>query len=268
VRIKDGVATFHYWQNHPHCQGEYLLATLTNDNVLTFEFDFNEYERPWDFMTVQNRLSLLSNIPISSNKTHHRSKESFIRLWTGVWKHYTKEDGTSSYRREPRYSWTDKVDLPYSKGMQLQLDHNGNVTELLKAEPDRKRQVRQDAQQQAKADTAVLRKLVIAMSRMGAFNEQMQHKIDQPWHEQGNANLAKVNYKEPTGADAEIVFNNGLNTSFRPNHHKWDEQKKIYVAISHDEQFMQLRARAIENGMKHLRKHIYETTNGYEVVEV
>jgi hypothetical protein len=184
-------------------------------------------------------------------------------VWTGTWK-----EVDNKYQRVPRFSWTDKTDLPYNKGMQFQLDDKATINKILKAEPDRKKQVRQDAQQQAKADTAVLRKLVIAMSRMGAFNDQMHHKINQPWHEQGNAQLAKVNYKEPTGADAEIVFNHGLNHAFRPNPHEWDAQKKTYVARSHDEQFALLRARAIENGMKHMRQHIYETTNGYEVVEV
>ena len=117
-----------------------------------------------------------------------------------------------------------------------------------------------------KASTAVLRKLTIAMARMGTFDEHIKEAFKGRWRFNAVGKIDKVTYHEPTAHDAEVVFTHGLKATNTPDKHRYENGK--YVEISDAERFATLRTRAIENGMKMLRKHIYDTNDGYEKITV
>jgi len=99
------------------------------------------------------------------------------------------------------------------------------------------------------------------------FDQQIMEHLDRKWYTKVNEfKVEEVNYKTPMGSDAEIVFNLGLEHTTVPDrstyvNNQWVQRKPEEVrAILVDN--------AIENGMKALRRHIYETTGGLERITV
>lgn len=280
VRLRrDGdTLTFHYsnnWERKQKKQDcEVLLATLTPDNVLTFHINFKTREGVFDNITICNRIHELCGVLIGSNRSGHRNKESSIRLYTAEWKTrelIPTEPGGRTYEHYavPRYSWSDKTQIPYNPGLSFRLHPaTGEITELLHAEPDRAYRVKPQIMKDVKADTAVLRKLVMTMARIGSFDGHMERKIEQSGWFSTDTELNDVNYKDPTGKDAEIVFLTGLSMAVLPDRHVWEPALRRYIKISTHERLQKLRARAVENGMKALRKHLYATQDGYELIDL
>jgi hypothetical protein len=101
---------------------------------------------------------------------------------------------------------------------------------------------------------------------MGAFDEHIKEALKGRWRFNAVGKIEEVTYHEPTANDAEIVFTHGLASANTPDKHQY--VKGQYVEIDEQERFATLRTRAIENGMKMLRKHIYDTNDGYEKITV
>jgi hypothetical protein len=152
--------------------------------------------------------------------------------------------------------------------MQFRMDANGDPTELITVEEDIKLLVKNEAIQQAKADTKLIRVLIRGMARLGVFDQQIQDKLDRVWHHSARReiNLAEVNYKTPLGSDAESVFLIGLEKSTAPD--KTTYVGGTWAKRSEEERRAMLIDNALENGMKLLRRYIYETTDGLERIKV
>ena len=239
----------------------YPLAKITPDNVLTLLYE----DRP--DITVCNRLTTIIGRMVWSNTTHHRNKTHQVRIRTAVWDREGQQ-----YIADPWHpagvagsNWAHGT-IPYKAGLVFQLDStNGNPIALLTPVEDTSILVKKSAIQKAKADTKVLRVLLRSMARMGAYDDHIDKKLNGSyWHSLANAKIEEVNYQHPMGDDAEKVFVHGLFRANRPDTHHY--RQGSWAPRPKDEVRQSLIDNAIDNGMRALRKHIYSTTDGYEVV--
>ena len=234
-----------------------LLGSITPDNVLTIHYD-----KPV-CLTSMKRLTYMIGMEVFSDTSRNKTKKHKVRVAGCTWSSKGKVMPWCPSGKNPR----DGCNIPYSAGMQFRMDKNGDPTELITVEEDIKMLVKSDAIQKAKADTKIIRVLIRGMVRLGAFDRQINEYMDRRWYAKPNAfDLKDVNYKTPLGSDAEIVFNYGLDHTTVPDrstyvNNQWVQRKPEEVrAILVDN--------AIENGMKALRRHIYETTDGLERIAV
>ena len=233
------------------------LAHITQDNVLTITFDRTPC------LTSMNRLSHIIGLEVYGDTAHHKNNIHKVRVSGRQWQGRTFKNMPWCPTKNGILS---KENIPFSDGMQFRMDVDGSPTELITVEQDIKVLVKNEAVQQAKADTKLIRVLIRGMARLGVFDIQVQDKLDRVWHHSARRviKLEEVNYKNPLGSDAESVFLLGLEKSSPPDrstyvNNQWVQRKPEEVrAILVDN--------AIENGMKALRRHIYETTDGLERV--
>jgi hypothetical protein len=227
------------------------LAHITQDNVLTITF------KQIPCLTSMKRLSHIIGMEVYGDSAHHK---------TSV--HKTRVAGMSfgGSRVMPWAPSTDywKSNIPFSTGMQFRMDANGDPTELLKVEQDIKVLVKPEAVQQAKADTKIIRLLLRGMVRLGVFDQHIQDKLDRVWHHSARRviKIEEVNYKTPLGSDAESVFLLGLEKSSPPDRSAYVNDQ--WVQRTNEQRYALLVDNAIDNGMKMLRRHIYETNDGLE----
>lgn len=230
-----------------------LLATVTPDNVLTLEADTS---RILSYPTGRNRIEKITGCLVWSDASGHRNKLSAIRI---KGRYYDATTGSHNYQ-----PWcTSTTSLPYVKGTKFQLNDDNNRMECLNKPDDVKLFVKNDAIQQAKASTAVIRKLVMAMSKLGEYDDMMNNK----WGVHSTLLIAEINYASPTAEDAKAVFAHGLRTSTGSDRYRYVDGQG-YVQIPEHERIQSYRMRCIENGMKALRKHIYQSSDGYERIVV
>lgn len=240
------------------------LCSIDQDNVVTLLIG----DKGWPsvaHMTIRNRLMDITGLDMYSDTGHHKSKDTAIRI-TG--RYYDMKAG---WLKQPWCAHTPDNTIPYVAGTQFKTINNGRdggLVECLNPPKDMKKLVKQEAIQQVKAETAVIRKLAKVMLRVG-FDEYIEKRIDRHWGLRIEAKpLSEVNYLNPTGDDAMAVLKAGYDKSNRPDDSIFDSSVGKYVERPRDVQVQILRERVLENGMKALRQHIYETTNGYEKVEV
>jgi hypothetical protein len=234
-----------------------LLSSITPDNVLTIHYD-----KPV-CLTSMKRLTYMIGMEVFSDTSRNKTKKHKVRVAGCTWNSKGKVMPWCPSGKNPR----DGCNIPYSAGMQFRMDANGDPTELITVEEDIKMLVKNEAIQKAKADTKVIRLLIRGMVRLGVFDQQIMEHLDRKWYTKVNEfKVEEVNYKTPMGSDAEIVFNLGLEHTTVPDrstyvNNQWVQRKPEEVrAILVDN--------AIENGMKALRRHIYETTGGLERITV
>lgn len=236
------------------------FATMTKDNVLTFEYA----ERPDP--TMCNRITELLGRATWSDMSHHRNKLTTVRIRSVKW-NYTSQSYTPDPWHPKDVQPTDWVHgtIPFTPGMKFQMcGTTGEPLALLTEVKDIKVLVKTEAVQKAKADTKVLRTLVRAMARMGSFDEIIHKKMTGWYHT--NVDLNEVNYKEPTGDDATKVFQFGAYRANRPDMQIY--VKGTWYKRPEEEVRQSLIDACIDNGMRALRKVIYDTTDGYEKVVV
>lgn len=256
VRITPEGATFHWkpsWRKE-----ELLLATMTRDNKLTMQADLQDSFA--SKITLTDRISKLTGVPTAFDRRSHGRYESVVRFFTSTW--------GSDYKRTPRYAWTDKLNLPYHPGFTFQLDNTGKVESIVHMNPDKRIRVNPDMAKKTKADTTKIRKLTRVMARMGAFDQLTQQRMEQRWNFAKPKSISDVNFTDPSGEDAEIVFANGLVVTQPASGYEYNAVTQQYDRVSPEQMRNKTRERAVENGMKMLREHIYQTQNGYEAVEV
>lgn len=233
------------------------LAHITQDNVLTILFS----KTPC--LTSMRRLTYIIGLEVYGDSAHHKTNIHKTRVSATAW----------CGRQQTPMPWSPSTDywranIPFSAGMQFRMDNNGHPTELLKVEDDVKMLVKNEAIQQAKADTKVIRLLLRGMVRLGAFDHHIDERIERRWsvNQLDRTPLKDINYKVPMGSDAKAVFLLGLDKANVPDrstyvNNQWVQRKPEEVrALFVDN--------AIENGMKALRRHIYETTGGLERITV
>lgn len=254
------------WERLPDGQYKSLgmhhtpMVSITPDNVVTLLMGTTGWPSA-AHMTIRNRLADITGFSFYSDTAHHKNKETAIRIQG---RYYDNE-----WLSQP---WcAGGKSLPYTQGIQFKTitRGHGGLTECLNPPKDVKKLVKQDAIQQAKADTAVLRKLAKVMLRVG-FEEHIEKKVDGYYHAQGvkAKPICDVDYKNPTGDDAYAVLKAGLVMSNRPDFHVWSAEEGKYIERPRDVRVQILRERVLENGMRALRSHIYNMTDGYERVAI
>lgn len=238
------------------------LCSIDQDNVVTLLVG----DKGWPsvaHMTIRNRLMDITGLTMYSDTAHHKSKDTAIRI-TG--RHYTMQ----GWQKQPWCAHTPDNTIPYVAGTQFKTINNGRdggLVECLNPPKDMKKLVKQEAIQQVKAETAIIRKLAKVMLRVG-FDEYIEKRVDRHWGLRIEAKpLSEVNYLTPTGDDAMAVLKAGYDRSNRPDDSVFDSAQGKYVTRPRDVQIQILRERVLENGMKALRQYIYTTTDGYEKVE-
>lgn len=232
------------------------LVTITPDNVMTLLAPADSHWPSVQRMTIRNRLHDITGFSIYSNTSRHKNKETAIRM-----EHKYYDNGWV------KQSWCASGSMPYKPGTQFNVGIDKGKVDCINPPADIKNLVKNEAIQQAKADTVIIRKLAMVMLRVG-FDEHLDQKLDRYWYApQILKKLDEIDYKNPTGDDAMAVLCHGLRTTSRPDEHVFNDTTNSYGKRSRDEQLQILRSRVLENGMKALRKHIYTTTGGYEQVE-
>ena len=234
------------------------LVSINPDNVVTLLM----VDTGWPsvaHITIRNRLADITGFSFYSDTARHKNKGTAIRI---EGRYYN-----NGWCAQP---WcAGGKSLPYAAGTQFRTvsnGKNGGLTECLNPPKDVKHLVKQEAIQQAKAETAVIRKLAKVMLRVG-FDEYIDQRIDNYWVPFLDTKpLAEVNHLNPSSEDAMAVLAHGLRTANRPDLTVWRGGK--YIEIEREVRVQQLRERVLENGMRALRKHIYKTTDGYDTVEV
>ena len=236
------------------------LVSITPDDVVTLLAPDTKSWPSVHHMTIRNRLHWITGFDIYSDTSHHRNKETAIRVSHRFY-------GQHGWEKQAWCANTSDRTIPYKTGTQFRtVNSKTGLTECLNIPKDIKKVVKNEAVQQAKADTVIIRKLAMVMLRVG-FEEHIEKKLKSYWYGPQETKLIKdVDYKNPTGDDAMAVLAQGLRMATRPDTHVWKDGK--YTERSLEEQISLLRSRVLENGMKALRQHIYATTNGYDKVEV
>jgi hypothetical protein len=271
TKAADGTFTFTFLQynweedkatkkyKRSEVRNETPLVSITPDNVMTLLAPDTKVWPSVHHLTIRNRLQAITGFDIYSDTSHHRNKDTPIRV-SG--RYY----GPHGWQKQAWCVTAKDRTIPYKSGTQFQVGLLQGRTECLNPPKDVKKVVKNAAIQAAKADTVIIRKLAMVMLRVG-FEEHIEKKLKSYWYApQQIKPIANVDYKNPTGDDAMAVLAQGLRMATRPDIHVWKDGK--YTERSMEEQISLLRSRVLENGMKALRQHIYATTNGYDKVEV
>jgi len=271
TKADDGTFTFTYvqynWEEdkttHQHkrsdVRAETPLVSITPDNVVTLLAPDMKGWPSIHHMTIRNRVQDITGLAIYSDTGHHKNKETPIRITSRYY-------GQHGWQKQAWCANTNDKSIPYKMGTQFRtIDSKSGLTECLNPPKDIKKVVKNEAVQQAKADTAVIRKLAMVMLRVG-FEEHIEKKLNSYWYAPQQIKLIKdIDYKNPTGDDAMAVLAQGLRIANKPDTHVWVDG--AYKPRTMDERVRLMRERVLDNGMKALRKHIYATTGGYEQVE-
>lgn len=234
------------------------LAHITKDNVLTTLFDRTLC------LTSMKRLSYMIGLEVFSDTTHFKTNVHKVRVSAVAWR--DREKTLMPWAPSTCY-W--RSNIPYSAGMQFRMDKDGYPTELLKSELDVKVLVKKEAIQKARADTKLIGVLMRSMIRLGVFDKHIDGALDGKYNwstPKANQEIQNVNYKEPTGEDAQTLFLVGLNKTNRPDLSTY--VNNVWAQVPRETRRATFVSRIIDNSMEMLRRHIYETTDGLERVPV
>lgn len=214
-----------------HRYNEELVFTISPNNLVTLHGDGKN-------MTNRNLMSLgIGNVPIYSDMSAHRNKVHTTRLHA---------NGKSN---------------PYAPGIQVQL-HHGQAKEFFNFPVDMTRTITNDAKSEVKDATTKIRKLTKVMTRMGVFDGIASRALT-GWGRIGQEvrrDLSVINYNDPVGDDAEYLFRVGLSCCDTPNHS--EHVNGVWTKIDGARRLAIYKDRAVEAGLRALRKHIYSTKEG------
>ena len=211
-----------------HRRNEDLVFTISPSNWVTLHGDGKN-------MTNRNLMSLgIGDTPIYSDMSAHRNKVHTTRLHA---------DGKSN---------------PYAPGIQVKL-HHGQAIEFTNFPVDMSRVVTNEAKSAVKDETTKIRKLTRVMARMGVFDKIAHGRLGN-WGGAVRDDISKVNYKDPVGDDAEYLFRVGLGCCDFPNHSEY--ANGVWTRLTEERRLIVYRDRAVEAGLRALRKHIYSTKEG------
>lgn len=237
--------------------GRTPLASITPSNVLTLLAPDTDDYPGMRHITTRNRIAEITGFSVWSDMGNYRNRETPVRM-------SARRYGESGWEKQ---AWCVDGPIPYKAGTQFQLHIPGSVVDCINPPKDMKQLVKHDAVQRVKAETAVIRKLAKAMLRVG-FDDYIEKRMD---HYSAippkTKPMTEVDYRNPSSDDAMAVLAAGLRAATRPDEHKWDATAGKYIQRPRDVRIQILRERVLDNGMKALRQHIYETTGGYEQVE-
>lgn len=213
------------------------LATITPDDVLTMTYDDGVN------MTVCNRLTSLTGWPVGLNKRSFSNHKQHVRV-------YCKDNGYQNSE-------------PYFAGMKWDVKNGGAV--LLNPQPDLKLVVDNGAVQKVKKEFDSLRKLTRTMLRIGAFDEFAAKYMTKRWDIKLDdyKSLVDIDPNNPIGDDALAIIAHGAWNINRPDTHHWDKNTRQYVKRSLDEVMREWLTKAMERGLKDMRRKAYENNDAY-----
>jgi hypothetical protein len=136
--------------------------------------------------------------------------------------------------------------------------HHGQAIEFTNFPVDMSRVVTNEAKNAVKDETAKIRKLAKVMTRMGVFDNIARRRLEN-WGGMRD-DISKVNYKDPVGSDAEYLFRIGLGCCDFPNHSEY--ANGVWTRLTEERRLAIYKDRAVEAGLRALRKHIYSTKEG------
>ena len=211
---------------------EELVFTISPNNLVTLHSEGTN-------ITMRNLLSLgIDHTPIYSDTSAHRNKVHTIRLHA---------NGKSN---------------PYAPGIQVQLNDKGIPQEFFNFPVDMTRTITNDAKSEVKDATTKIRKLTKVMARMGVFDGIASRALT-GWGRMGQESRhdpSKINYNDPVGDDAEYLFRVGLSCCDIPHHS--EHVNGVWTRIDEARRLAIYKDRAVEAGLRALRKHIYSTKEG------
>jgi hypothetical protein len=214
-----------------HRYEEELVFTISPTNWVTLHSEGAS-------MTMRNLLSLaIDRTPIYSCRAGHKNKVHTIRLHA---------NGKSN---------------PYAPGIQVKL-HHGTPIKFTNFPVDMTRAVTNEAKSAVKDETSKIRKLTRVMARMGVFDGIASRALT-GWGrigQEAQRDISKINYNDPVGDDAEHLFRFGLSCCDTPNHS--EHVNGVWTRIDGARRTEIYRDRAVEAGLRALRKHIYSTKEG------
>lgn len=217
-----------------------LLYTIAPADVVTLHGNGN-------VMTERRLMGLAVDTYIYSDMAQHGNKSHTIRM---------RVHGKSK---------------PYAPGIQVRLNHHSrDAHEYSNFPVDMVKKVAATAKKTAKDETETIRKLLKVMARLGAFDEILKdlrslRQYTGTWLPLSKLN--EVNIKDPVGSDAELLFRIGLGCCSAPNHSGY--RNGVWTTWNAEELMRIHRDRAVEAGLRALRKRIYLTTEGsYEFTPV
>ena len=235
------------------------LAVVTPDNILTLLAE-TSHRTP----TINNRLSEVLGCSIYSDTGGHRNKESAVRISKRYFNGNTYV-GITDWNRDPANG-----NIPYKPGIQFQMDDKGCPVKVLNPPEDKARYVKKDRIHAVSMQTADLRKLLVTMARLGSFDGAAKAKAERlywSWTQKHQGPLKpihEIDVANPTGEDATALFMYGVQHTESPDRGTWVNNK--FVEGSPEERMEKVKTKAIAKGMQLLRQHIYEFSDGYEIV--
>jgi hypothetical protein len=241
------------------CQG-IPLAIVTPNNILTLLIE-TSYRTP----TINNRLSEVLGCNVYSDTGRHRTKESAVRISK---RYYNGSNyaGMTDWNNDPANG-----NIPYKPGIQFQMDDKGCPVKVLNPPVDMSRYVKKDRIHEVSKQTADLRKLMVAMARLGSFDEAAKAKAERLYWSWAKTlgevkPIDKIDVTNPMGEDAIALFVYGLNHTQSPDRGTW--LNHAYVDSPIEDRIEEVKTKAVKRGLQLLRQHIYESSDGYEIVPV
>jgi hypothetical protein len=216
---------------------EASLATITPADVLTMTYEGEVT------MTICNRLTTLTGWPVGLNKRQFSHHKQHVRV-------YCKDGG---------YHQSE----PYFAGMKWDVARGGAV--LLNPQPDLKLVVSNEHAQKARKEFDQLRKLARTMVRLGNFDEFAGKYIQNRWQILVNdyKKLDDIDPNNPIGDDAMALVAFGAYNISRPDMHTWDHMTRQYIKRDPYTVMREWLTKALERGLKEMRKTYYKDNDGY-----
>lgn len=162
-----------------------------------------------------------------------------------------------------RGNWADNK--PFFAGLQIDMKTN----KLLNPKEDLTVVVAKDALKEVVAKTRLIRKLMMGMARMGAFDDLVERRQQYRFMDLPDLASDPINLDDPTGDDARRVMQLGLGQTDVPNlSYYGGSNGSTWTTRSTQEQLELLRDNAVQKGLELLRRHMYKLENAYVKVPV
>ena len=216
---------------------EVPLATISPADVLTMTYE-GEVN-----ITICNRLTYLTGWPVGLNKRQFGNHKQHVRV-------YCKGGGWSASE-------------PYFAGMRWDVARGGAV--LLNPQPDLKLVVSNEHVQKVRKEFDQLRKLTRTMVRLGGFDDFAKQYMVNRWQIKLNdyKSLDQIDPSNPIGDDALAIIAFGCYNTNRPDMHTWDHATRSYIKLEPEQVMRTWLMKAMERGLKEMRKEFYEHNDAY-----
>lgn len=235
------------------------LLTKRGDN---FEVHYNRGSKELMFTVAPNNLVTLHSLALSVTKCYRLSAAVGMFVYSDKSRHRNK---LNTIRIRPLVG---RDSMPYAPGLQVQLNYRGVPIAYHNVPDDVSKLVAKEAKTIVKDGTSAIRHLAKVSARLGMFDEMAKAALN--YHTRKDVvsdNLQGINYQDPLGDDAILLFRVGLTKCAYPRHS--GHINGVWRSFSEEERINTIKENAIEAGLRALRGLIYSQTEGsyeYKVV--